>query len=113
MFGFRPPPLAPDVPEGPRGRLYPIPALYGLIFIKLCMEVAYWPPLMICYMAFTIECQTKAAAAFKGSFGIYEPILIKLYVHVAYWSPLITCYVPFAIKSQTKATAAFKGSFAI
>ena len=27
------------------------------------MQVAYWPPLMICYMAFTIKGQTKAAAA--------------------------------------------------
>ena len=57
---------------------------YGLILFKLCMQVAYWPLLMICYMAFTIKGQTKAAAAFKGNFGVYGPILFKLCVQVAY-----------------------------
>ena len=41
---------------------------------------------MICYMVFTINGQTKAAAAFEDNFGIYAPILFKLCVQVAYCS---------------------------
>ena len=64
-------------------------------------------------MAFAIKGQTKAAAAFKGNFGVYGPILFKLWVQVAYWSPRTTCYMAFEIKGQTKAAAAFKGNFGI
>ena len=48
--------------------------IYGPILFKLCIQVAYWPPLMICYIAFTIKRQTKAAVAYKANFGIYGPI---------------------------------------
>ena len=64
--------------------------------------------MMICYMAFTIKGQTKAAMAFKGSFGLYRLILFKLCMQVAYWPLLVICYMTFKIKGQTKATAAFK-----
>ena len=80
---------------------------------KLCMEVAYWPLLMICYMAFTIKGQKKAAVAFKGKFGIYGPILFKLCVEVAHWHLLMFCYMAFTIKGQTKAVVAFKGKFGV
>ena len=33
---------------------------------------------MVCYMVFAIKGQTKAAAGFKGNFGVYGPILFKL-----------------------------------
>ena len=49
--------------------------VYELILFKLCMQVAYWPPLMIGYMVFTIKAQTKASMAFKGNFGVNGPIL--------------------------------------
>ena len=44
--------------------------VYGPILFKVCMQVAYWPGLIISYMAFTIKGQTKPAAAFKGNFGV-------------------------------------------
>ena len=47
------------------------------------MQVAYLY-LMICYMAFTNKGQIKAAATFKGNFGVYGPILFKLCMQVAY-----------------------------
>ena len=68
---------------------------------------------MTCYMAFAIKGQTKAAAAFKGNFGIYGPILFKLCIQVAYWPPLMICYIAFTIKRQTKAAVAFKANFGI
>ena len=68
---------------------------------------------MVCYMAFAIKGQTKAAAAFKGNFGVYGPILFKLCMQVAYLPKGRTCYMAFAIKGQTKAAAAFKGNFGI
>ena len=40
-------------------------------------------------MTSTIKGQTKAAAAIKDNFGIYEPILHKLCMQVAYWPPLM------------------------
>ena len=52
--------------------------VYGPISFRLCMEVAYWPVLMICYVTFTIKAQTKAAAVFKGNFGVYGLILSNL-----------------------------------
>ena len=64
-------------------------------------------------MAFEIKGQTKAAAAFKGNFGIYGPILFKLCVEVAFCSPGTPGYMAFAIKGQTKAAAAFKGNFGV
>ena len=72
------------------------------------MQVAYWPPLMICYMAFTIKGQTKAATAFKGNFGVYGPILFKVCMQVVYQPRIMICYMAFTIKGQTKAAAAFK-----
>ena len=65
---------------------------------------------MICYMAFTNKGQTKAAATFKGNFGVYGPILFKVCVKVAYFSPRKTCSMAFTMKGQTKATVAFKGN---
>ena len=42
------------------------------IWLKLCMQVAYQAPLIVCYyMAFEIKVQTKAAAAFKGISYVY------------------------------------------
>ena len=64
-------------------------------------------------MAFAIKGQTKAAAAFKGNFGVYGPILFKLCVQVAYCSPGKTFYMAFAIKGQTKAAVAFEGNFGV
>ena len=58
--------------------------VYGLILFKLCMQVAYWPGLMICYMAFTIKGQTKAAAAFKVNISVYGPILFKLCMQIPF-----------------------------
>ena len=81
--------------------------------MKLCMQVAYWPLLIICYMAFTIKGQTKAAMAFKGNFGVYKLILFKLCMQVAYWHSLMICYMAFTIKGQTKAAMAFKGNFGV
>ena len=61
--------------------------VYGPILFKLCMQVAYWPLLMICYMAFTIKGQTKVATAFKGNFEVAGLILLKLCMQLAYWPP--------------------------
>ena len=77
------------------------------------MQVAYWQTLMNCYMAFTNKGQTKAAATFKGIFGVNGPILFKVCMEVAYWPPLMICYMAFTIKGQTKAAAAFKGNFGV
>ena len=61
-------------------------------------------------MAFAIKGQTKAAAAFKGNFGVDGPILFKLCMQVAYQAALIVYYYSgFEIKVQTKAAAAFEG----
>ena len=70
------------------------------------MQIAYRHPGNFCNMAFDIKGQTKAAAAFKGNFGVYGPILFKLCMQVAYWQPGTTSYMAFAIKGQIKATAA-------
>ena len=64
---------------------------------------------MICYMAFTIKGQAKAATAFKGNFGVYGPILFKVCMQVVYRPRIMICYMAFTIKGQTKAAAAFKG----
>ena len=64
-------------------------------------------------MAFAIKGQTKAAAVFKGNFGIYGPIMFKLCIHVAYSSPGTPFYMAFANKGQTKAAPAFKGNFGV
>ena len=77
------------------------------------MQVAYWPQLMICYVAFTNKGQTKATAAFKCNFGVNEPILFKLCMQVAYWPLLMICYMAFTIKGQTKAATALKGNFGV
>ena len=58
--------------------------VYGPILLKLCVQVAYWPPGTTCYMAFAIKGQTKAAAAFKGNFGVCGPILIFLAISYLY-----------------------------
>ena len=70
--------------------------VYGPILFELCMQVAYWPLLMISYVAFTIKGQTKAAVAFKGKFSVYGQILFKLCVEEAYCSPGTPDYVAFA-----------------
>ena len=64
-------------------------------------------------MAFAIKGQTKAAAAFKGNFGVYGPILFKVCMQVADWPSLMICYIAFTIKGQTKAATAFKGNFGV
>ena len=66
---------------------------------------------MICYVAFTVKGQTKAATALIGNFGVYGPILFKVCMQVACW--LMICYMAFTIKGQTKAAAAFKGNFGV
>ena len=65
------------------------------------------------YMAFTNKGQTKAAATFKGNFGVYGPILFKVCMQVADWPSLMICYMAFKIKGQSKATAALKGNFGV
>ena len=77
------------------------------------MQVAYWPSLMICYMAFTIKGQTKATAAFKVNISVYGPISSKLCMQIDYWPWLMICYLAFTIKGQTKAAAASKGNFGV
>ena len=75
--------------------------VYGPIFFKLCVEVAYCSPGTPDYMAFTIKGQTKAAGAFKGNFGIYGPILLKFRMRVAYCSPGKFCYITFINKGRS------------
>ena len=53
--------------------------VYGPILFKLYMQVAYRPLLMICYMAFTIKCQTKAAMAFKGNWCLLTDFVQTLH----------------------------------
>ena len=36
------------------------------------MQVAHCPPLIVCYMAFEIKGQKKAAAAFKGVWPLFD-----------------------------------------
>ncbi len=69
--------------------------------------------MIICYVAFTIKGQTKAAATFKGNFGVYGPILFKVCMQVADWPSLMICYMTFTIKGKTKATAAFKVNISV
>ena len=66
-------------------------SVYDPTSSKLCMQIAYWPRLIKCNMAFTIKGQTKAAVAFKGKFGIYGPIVFKLCVKVAYSHSVMFC----------------------
>ena len=55
-------------------------------------------------MAFVINSQTKAAAAFKGNFGIFGPILFKLCMQfIDHLEQLVSRAI--AIKGQTKAVA--------
>ena len=75
--------------------------------------VAHWPPLMICCMAATIKGQSKAAAAFKGIFGLYGPILFKLCMPVAYWSLLMIGYMEFTIIGQKRPQKVFKDNFGV
>ena len=42
-----------------------------LILFKSCVQVACWHPFSVCFKAFTIKGQTKAAAAFKCISAIY------------------------------------------
>ena len=64
-------------------------------------------------MAFAIKGQTKAAAAFKGNFGVYGPILFKLCMQVAYWQMWMNCYMAFTNKGQIKAAATFICNFGV
>ena len=54
--------------------------------------------------------QSKAAAAFKGNFGVYWLILFKFWLQVAFWQLFMIFYMAFKMKGQTKAAAAFKGN---
>ena len=49
-----------------------INGVYLPILLKVCMQVAHWPPLIVCYMAFEIKGQKKAAAAFKGYWPLFD-----------------------------------------
>ena len=69
--------------------------------------------MMICYMAFTIKGQTKAAAAFKGNFGVYGPIFFKLRLQPAYWQLLMICYMEFTIIGQKRPQKVFKDNFGV
>ena len=80
--------------------------VYRLVVFKFCMQVTIWPPLLICYMAFTIKGQTKAIAAFKGNFCVLGPNFACRQL----WALLMICYLAVTIKGQTKAAAAFKGN---
>ena len=75
--------------------------------------MAGWEPFSVCFVAFTIKGQTKAAAAFKGILAIYCLILFKFGVQVAYQQPFSVCFKAFTINGQTKAAVAFKGISAI
>ena len=99
--------------KGHKTQLCHISGVCWPILFKLCVDVAYCSPGTTCYIAFANKGQTKAAAAFKGNFGIYGPILFKLCVQLAYYSPGTPGYMAFAIKGQSKAAAAFKGNFGI
>ena len=99
--------------KGPKTQLCYISAVYCPIMFKFCMQVAYCSPGKSCYITFPIKGQTKAAAAFKGNFGVYGPILFKFCMQVAYYSPRRPCYITFTIKGQTKAAAAFRGNFGV
>ena len=76
--------------------------VYEPILFKLCMQVAYWPLLVICYMTFTIKGQTKAAATFKGNFGVYGPILFKVCMQVADWPSLMIVTWPLQSKAKQR-----------
>ena len=71
--------------------------------------MAIWQPFSVCFVAFNIKGQTKAAAAFKGILANYCLILLKFGVQVAYQQSFSVCIMPFTTKGQTKAAAAFKG----
>ena len=45
-------------------------SVYWPILFQICVQVAKISCLMVCYMAFAIKGQTKAAAAFKGINGV-------------------------------------------
>ena len=49
-----------------------INGVYKPILLKISMQVAHWPLLIVCYMAFQIKGQTKAAAAFKGVWPLFD-----------------------------------------
>ena len=59
-------------------------AIYWPVLFKFGMQIDYWQPFSVCFVAFTIKGQTKATTAFKGNFGVYGPVLFKLCVQVAY-----------------------------
>ena len=54
-------------------------SVYGPSPSKLCMQIAYWPRLMISYMAFIIKGQSKATAAFKANFDVYLNDFLRLF----------------------------------
>ena len=63
--------------EGPRGHSHYIYVVYWPILFKLCMQVACFPQWMICYMAFTINSQAKAAAVSNVTLMFTDMILSK------------------------------------
>ena len=75
--------------------------------------MANWQPFLVCFVAFTIKGQTKAAEAFKGILAKYCLILFKFGVQMAYCQPFSVCFVVFTIKGQIKVTVAFEGILAI
>ena len=78
-----------------------VTVVYEPILFKLCMQVAYWPLLMILF------------TAFNGNLSFYDPTVFQLYMQVAYQPLLIICYIAFTIKGQTKAAAAYKGNLSV
>ena len=82
-------------------------------FFKFGMQIAYWQPFSVYFMAYTKKGQTKAAAAFKGILAIYWLILFKFGLQIGYRQPFSVCFMSFTIKGQTKAADAFKGILAI
>ena len=48
-----------------------ISGVFWPILFKICVQVAKRSRLTVCYMAFAIKGQTKAAVAFKGINGVY------------------------------------------
>ena len=74
------------------------------------VQIVYRPPFSVCFVAFTIKGQKKAAAAFKGITAIYWPIPLKFGMQIAYRQPFSVYFMAFTKKVQTKAAVASKVS---
>ena len=86
-----------------------ISAISCPIRFKFCVQVAYWPTLIICFMAFENKGQAKAHISLYRYCSISCPILFKVCVRIPNWQPLTVCFMAFKIKGQTKAVVAFIG----